>query len=213
MKKLLLFCLLSVFMSMVYVANAQSPGAGCCFWLENANPDRPEDRYSLNPLSTSVGEVQYYYFKFNNTCSLSVNDKVSIDWQITINGQPIDIINLGKLGIEIETKNPMLNLTANNGFITSGQLRSGQGFNSAQSCPNKTDYPGGLGGPNPNTYCPNTQAFTYFPLGANNLYNFYFVHFLQYASDNNLIRLKVNRKDWSNVDFQIKVKLILKLIT
>jgi hypothetical protein len=52
------------------------------------------------------------------------------------------------------------------------------------------------------------QEFTYFPLGANNLYNFFYVHFLQYASDNNLIRLKIKRKSWANVDFKINVQLI-----
>ncbi len=210
MKKLLLFCLLSVLMSMTYIANAQSPGSGCCFWLENALPDTPADIYSLNPMATSANEVQYYYFKFDNTCGLSDTSKISIDWQITINGQPIDAITLGQLGIEIETRNPMGDLSANDGYISSGQLRSGQGFNSLLGCPNKTDYPGGVGGPFDNTYCPNTTEFSYYNLGSNNLYNFFYVHFLKYASDNNLIRLKINRKSWA-VDFQIKVKLIERL--
>ena len=127
MKKLLLFCLLSVFVSMVYIANAQSPGAGCCFWLENADPDRPEDLYSLNPMSSSQDEIQYYYFKFNNSCGLNTNDKISIDWQITVNGQPLDTINALYLNNENETKHP----NYPNYYVPSGQLKSGQGLSSS----------------------------------------------------------------------------------
>ena len=89
MKKLLLFCLLSVFMSMTYIANAQSPGSGCCFWLEDINSSNPAEKYNLT-LPYASNDYVYYYFKFDNSCGLDLDDKISIDWEITRNGVLID---------------------------------------------------------------------------------------------------------------------------
>ena len=91
----------------------------------------------------------------------------------------MDATNANLLGLEIQTKNPMGDLSANDGYVSSGQLRSGLGFNSSLGCPNQTDYPGGLGGSYPNAYCQNTTEFSYYNLGSNNLYNYFYVHFLQ----------------------------------
>jgi len=205
MKKFLLFSVLSVLLSVFYTVKAQE----CCFWLENADPDQPTDLYSLNPMSTSLNEWQYYYFKFENNCLLEPNDKVSIDWSFEVNGVKVDALIAGQFGVEIEMKNPMAQSLSNDGYVPSGQLLSGQGLLSTLGCPNNTDYPGGLGGPHPNAYCQNTPMFSYFAQGQNNnLYNFLYVHFLEYASDNNLIRLKINRKSWG--DYKLTFKLILR---
>lgn len=209
MKKYLLFSVLSVLLSMFYIVQAQEEQE-CCFWLENANPHHPVyDLYSLNPISVGYNTWEYYYFKFENNCNLDPHDKVSIDWSFEMDGQPIDLILLQQLGVEIEMKNPMDSLITNDGFATSKQLKSGQGLSSLLGCPDNTDYPGGLGGPNPNSYCTNTYPnFSYYTVGANNLYNFMYVHFLEYASENNLIRFKVNRKNYK--DFKFTFKLVLR---
>src|SRR5690554_2387882 len=209
MKKYLLFSVLSVLLSMFYVVQAQEEQE-CCFWLENANPHHPVyDLYSLNPISVGYNTWEYYYFKFENNCNLDPHDKVSIDWSFEMDGQPIDLILLQQLGVEIEMKNPMADSIPNDGFATSKQLKSGQGLSSLLGCPDNTDYPGGLGGPNPNSYCTNTYPnFSYYTVGANDLYNFMYVHFLEYASENNLIRFKVNRMNYK--DFKFTFKLVLR---
>ena len=104
MKKYLLFSVLSVLLSMFYVVQAQEEQE-CCFWLENANPHHPVyDLYSLNPISVGYNTWEYYYFKFENNCNLDPHDKVSIDWSFEMDGQPIDLILLQQLGVEIEMK-------------------------------------------------------------------------------------------------------------
>ena len=207
MKKYLLFSVLSVLLSVFYVVQAQEEQE-CCFWLENANPHHPEyDLYSLNPISVGHNTWEYYYFKFENNCNLDPLDKVSIDWVFEMDGQPVDEILLGQLGVEIEMAKPNW-VTIPNHFVPSGQLLSGQGTSSALGCPNNTDYPGGLGGPTSNLFCPNAGFTSYYTVGPNNLYNFIYVQFLEYASENNLIRFKVNRKNYK--DFKFTFKLVLR---
>ncbi len=207
MKKYLLFSVLSVLLSMFYVVQAQEEQE-CCFWLENANPHHPVyDLYSLNPISVGYNTWEYYYFKFENNCNLDPHDKVSIDWSFEMDGQPIDLILLQQLGVEIEMAKPN-GVTIPNHFVPSGQLLSGQGTSSALGCPNNTDYPGGLGGPTSNLFCPNAGFTSYYTVGPNNLYNFIYVQFLEYASENNLIRFKVNRKNYK--DFKFTFKLVLR---
>jgi hypothetical protein len=205
MKKLVLFCFLSI-VSMLNLAFAQNHLG---FWLENADPNSPEETFSLT--TPVYGNEDVYYFHIDTACLNlgSCDEKLSIDWEIWRNGVKLDGDLSQYAHVYIEpfiTDFQAGNCTncpgVNPGWLPVEQLRTGSGLTSQLGYPAKTDFPGALSGIQIEGF-QNGQG--YWTMGSQS-YNFLYLHYLLYASDNNFLRLRV---DWEQVgDYQLKFKLV-----
>lgn len=163
----------------------------CCFWLENLSPATAKEVYSLTP--PVVGNTDYYAIRYNNTCSLPDASKISLDWEIwdLTNGTPVLLD--GQLSqyavVTIETW-----IEGEKSWVGT-PLGSGSGLSSKLA--NPRDFPGGIDNPYVFTYMNTLPKFNY---------NYLYLHFLQYASDNTLMRLKIEWKQWG------EYKVIMKLM-
>lgn len=205
MKKLVLFCFLSI-VSMLNLAFAQTHLG---FWLENANPNSPEETYSLN--APVYGNEDVYYFHIDTACLDlgSCDEKLSIDWEIWRDGEKLDGTLSQFAHVYIEpfitdfqaghcTNCPGVNP----GWLTTEQLRTGSGLTSQMDYPARTDFPGALTGVQIPGF-ENGQG--YWTMGSQS-YNYLYLHYLLYASENNYLRLRI---DWEQVgDYQLKFKLV-----
>lgn len=205
MKKLVLFCFLSI-VSMLNLAFAQNHLG---FWLENADPNSSEETFSLT--APVYGNEDVYYFHIDTACLNlgSCDEKLSIDWEIWRNGVKLDG-NLSQYAhVYIEpfiTDFQPGNCTncpgVNPGWLPTEQLRTGSGLTSQLDYPARTDFPGALTGVQIEGF-QNGQG--YWTMGSQS-YNYLYLHYLLYASDNNYLRLRV---DWEQVgDYQLKFKLV-----
>lgn len=205
MKKLVLFCFLSI-VSMLNLAFAQN---NLGFWLENADPNSSEETFSLT--APVYGNEDVYYFHIDTACLNlgSCDEKLSIDWEIWRNGVKLDG-NLSQYAhVYIEpyiTDFQAGNCTncpgVNPGWLPTKQLRTGSGLTSQLDYPARTDFPGALTGVQIEGF-QNGQG--YWTMGSQS-YNYLYLHYLLYASENNYLRLRVN---WEQVgDYQLKFKLV-----
>lgn len=205
MKKLVLFCFLSI-VSMLNLAFAQN---NLGFWLENADPNSSEETFSLT--APVYGNEDVYYFHIDTACLNlgSCDEKLSIDWEIWRNGVKLDG-NLSQYAhVYIEpfiTDFQAGNCTncpgVNPGWLPTEQLRTGSGLTSQLDYPARTDFPGALTGVQIEGF-QNGQG--YWTMGSQS-YNYLYLHYLLYASENNFLRLRVN---WEQVgDYQLKFKLV-----
>lgn len=205
MKKLVLFCFLSI-VSMLNLAFAQN---NLGFWLENADPNSSEETFSLT--APVYGNEDVYYFHIDTACLNlgSCDEKLSIDWEIWRNGVKLDG-NLSQYAhVYIEpyiTDFQAGNCTncpgVNPGWLPTEQLRTGSGLTSQLDYPARTDFPGALTGVQIEGF-QNGQG--YWTMGSQS-YNYLYLHYLLYASENNYLRLRVN---WEQVgDYQLKFKLV-----
>jgi len=245
MKKFLFFSFLCAMFTMFSnTVNAQDcnpefdhnlkPGDGCCIWLEQEESQvlslfADEDwalgglKFNLNPIKASgedknTGVVEYYYFKFAPAClNVDAKTKLSIDWEVLLNGQPWDKpLNAtptqlaNRMNVEIEWNFPLIN---NYGFQGSGPLLSGVGLDAATLFTTvdgvkravKTDFPGQIDGHMSNG---NGALQGYFnPYGnQTSWYNYFYADFLQWACENGYLRLKITR--YSTETVQILFKLM-----
>ncbi|HPE40596.1 MAG TPA: hypothetical protein PLI77_05840, partial [Bacteroidales bacterium] len=180
MKKLVLLC----FLSIVAMFNSATFAQDCCFWVEKDNSTIPEEVYSLN--TPVVNSEDYYYFHFNNTCNLdSLLTKVSIGWEIYRNGQLLgtDLEQFADVYFQI---NDSQNGHAY-GFV-GNKVRSGLGNQYDQTYLNNpvhADFPGAI----PNIGNNGAGYLTHVANAQN--YNFFYLHYLQYASRTNGLRMMV----------------------
>ena len=197
MKKLVLLC----FLSIVAMLNSATFAQDCCFWVEKEGSTIPEEVYSLN--TPIYHATDNYYFHFNNTCGLdSMNTRVSLGWEIYKDGQLLDNgTNMTKLSTYAD-------VTFQVNLLEYGwvgvPVRSGLGnqYELANlNNPTFADYPGAIPmlGSNGNSYLisPNTQGIGASLPNAQN-YNFFYLHFLQYASRTNSLRMQVYWKQYGN---------------
>lgn len=179
------------------------------FWLENADPNSSEETFSLT--APVYGNEDVYYFHIDTACLNlgSCDEKLSIDWEIWRNGVKLDG-NLSQYAhVYIEpfiTDFQAGNCTncpgVNPGWLPTEQLRTGSGLTSQLDYPARTDFPGALTGVQIEGF-QNGQG--YWTMGSQS-YNYLYLHYLLYASENNFLRLRVN---WEQVgDYQLKFKLV-----
>lgn len=205
MKKLVLFCFLSI-VSMLNLAFAQT---NLGFWLENSNPNSPEETFSLT--APVYGSENVYYFHIDTACLNlgSCDEKLSIDWEIWRNGVKLDgdlshyaHVYIQPFITDFQAGNCTNCPGVNPGWLPTEQLRTGSGLTSQLDYPVKTDFPGALTGVQIAGF-QNGQG--YWTMGSQS-YNFLYLHYLLYASDNDYLRLRVN---WEQVgDYQLKFKLV-----
>ena len=185
MKKLVLLC----FLSIVAMFNSVTFAQDCCFWVEKDNSTIPEEVYSLN--TPVLNSTDYYYFHFNNTCNLdSLLTKVSIGWEIYRNGQLLGT-NLAEFADVYFQINDSQNGQAY-GFV-GNKVRSGLGnqYDLANlNNPVNADFPGAI--PNIGN---NGAGYLNHVANAQN-YNFFYLHYLQYASRTNGLRMVVKWRQW-----------------
>ena len=230
MKKILFISFLCfVFAMFTNVVNAQESEGKCCFYLEQIDPAQiigtlEGSQYNLNPIvwdktdpQYNIGKVEYYYFRFIN-CG-DATTKVSIDWEFLVDGAPFDRpmdateSNKGNfLNVEIEWLFPLVNPA---GFQGSGPLLSGRGLQSEIHPPYVTinnvkravvtDFPGHIDGTMPQTQW--GDLYGYFnPYGVQNRwYNYIYADFLEWACANNLIRLKMTRYTFYDVEANFRI--------
>lgn len=190
MKKLVLLC----FLSIVAMLNSTTFAQDCCFWVEKNNSTIPEEVYSLNTPVWQGTQFQtdYYYIHFTNNCGLdSLNTKVSIGWEIFRNGQLLstNLSQYAKVTFQIHT--------LEYGWIGAPVLSGlGNHYDVANiNDPSKRDFPGAM----PNIGNQGISYLYYSEVGGSlpNVQNFNYLnlHFLQYASRTNGIRMKV---EWLN---------------
>lgn len=197
MKKLVLLC----FLSIVAMLNSTTFAQDCCFWVEKEGSTIPEEVYSLNtPVYLSTDN---YYFHFNNTCGLdSMTTRVSLGWEIYKDGQLLDN------GTDMTKLSRYADVTFQVNLFEYGwvgvPVRSGLGnqYELANlGNPAFADYPGAIPliGADGNSYLisPNTQG-----IGASlpnaQQYNYFYLHFLQYASRTNSLRMNVKWLQFGN---------------
>jgi len=205
----------------------QKPGDGCCIWLEQdegqiISPFADEDwalgglKFNLNPIvpGENNGVAEYYYFRFQN-CLDEPNPKLSIDWEVYLNGEPFDkalnatsINPLNRMNVEIEWFLPLINGL---NFQGSGPLLSGMGNNSKLNPPYTTingvkravvtDFPGQI------DMSANGALYGYFnPYGVQNRwYNYIYADFLEWACENHYLRLKITRYTDEDVKLLFKI--------
>lgn len=98
MKKLLSICFLSILLAAFSFSAKAQVSTDCCFWLENLQPETltglsnaPDGSGQLvldNTMNRGVrNQTHYYKVRFNNTCNLPENTKVSLDFKLYIDGQ------------------------------------------------------------------------------------------------------------------------------
>ena len=205
MRKFLLFCFLSIWMAVSMCtagAYAQEGGSeSCCFWLENEQPSRPENLYNME--TAQIGATHIYTVHFQNTCNLSPDTKISLDWELLDSeGNPVDDLRLyADMAFQIHVAGSSLT-DYELGRWVGENVRSGMGSTSILD-PRPSDFPGFvMNDPANNLGSQNG----YFYLTPENQYDYLYLHFLQHASDNDFIHVKFNWKRYGN--FSLVVKLI-----
>ena len=205
MRKFLLFCFLSIWMAVSMCtagAYAQEGGSeSCCFWLENEQPSRPENLYNME--TAQIGATHIYTVHFQNTCNLSPDTKISLDWELLDSeGNPVDDLRLyADMAFQIHVAGSSLT-DYESGRWVGENVRSGMGSTSILD-PRPSDFPGFvMNDPANNLGSQNG----YFYLTPENQYDYLYLHFLQHASDNDFIHVKFNWKRYGN--FSLVVKLI-----
>ena len=194
MKKLVLLC----FLSIVAMFNSATFAQDCCFWVEKDNSAIPEEVYSLN--TPVVNSEDYYYIHFNNTCNLdSLLTKVSIGWEIYRNGQLLGT-DLGQFADVYFQINDSQNGHAY-GFV-GNKVRSGLGNQYDQTYlnnPINADFPGAI----PNIGNNGAGYLTHVANAQN--YNFFYLHYLQYASRTNGLRMMIKWRQFGvyNIKFTL----------
>lgn len=183
-------------------AYAQEGGSeSCCFWLENEQPSRPENLYNME--TAQIGATHIYTVHFQNTCNLSPDTKISLDWELLDSeGNPVDDLRLyADIAFQIHVAGSSLT-DYESGRWVGENVRSGMGSTSILD-PRPSDFPGFvMNDPANNLGSQNG----YFYLTPENQYDYLYLHFLQHASDNDFIRVKFNWKRYGN--FSLVVKLI-----
>lgn len=181
---------------------AQEGGSeSCCFWLENEQPSRPENLYNME--TAQIGATHIYTVHFQNTCNLSPDTKISLDWELLDSeGNPVDDLRLyADMVFQIHVAGSSLT-DYESGRWVGENVRSGMGSTSILD-PRPSDFPGFvMNDPANNLGSQNG----YFYLTPENQYDYLYLHFLQHASDNDFIRVKFNWKRYGN--FSLVVKLI-----
>lgn len=91
MKKIVSFCFLSIllfgFGLMPKMVQGQAPCQGC-LWLENIDPATPA--HELTTLETPLFRTtDVYRIHFDDTCNLDPYTKISLEWEITLDGLPV----------------------------------------------------------------------------------------------------------------------------
>lgn len=192
MKKLVLLC----FLSIVAMLNSTTFAQDCCFWVEKNNVAIPEEVYSLN---TPVYQAtDYYNIHFVNNCGLdSMNTKVSIGWEIFRNGQLLstNLSQYAKVTFQIQTEFGWIGAPILSGL--------GDHYNVDNiTDPTKRDFPGAM----PNIGNQGISYLYHSEIGGSlpNVQNFNYLnlHFLQYASRTNKIRMKVEWKSFANYEMK-----------
>lgn len=183
-------------------AYAQEGGSeSCCFWLENEQPSRPENLYNME--TAQIGATHIYTVHFQNTCNLSPDTKISLDWELLDSeGNPVDDLRLyADMAFQIHVAGSSLT-DYESGRWVGENVRSGMGSTSILD-PRPSDFPGFvMNDPANNLGSQNG----YFYLTPENQYDYLYLHFLQHASDNDFIHVKFNWKRYGN--FSLVVKLI-----
>lgn len=184
-------------------AYAQEGGSeSCCFWLENEQqPSRPENLYNME--TAQIGATHIYTVHFQNTCNLSPDTKISLDWELLDSeGNPVDDLRLyADMAFQIHVAGSSLT-DYELGRWVGENVRSGMGSTSILD-PRPSDFPGFvMNDPANNLGSQNG----YFYLTPENQYDYLYLHFLQHASDNDFIHVKFNWKRYGN--FSLVVKLI-----
>jgi hypothetical protein len=202
MKKLVLLC----FLSIVAMLNSTTFAQDCCFWVEKNGATIPEETYSLN--TPGYQNTDYYYIHFNNTCGLDSNTtKVSIGWEIYRDGQLLDNGTDPRKLSQYADVSFQINIS---GFGWAGvPVKSGLGdqytfgnFNN----PTYADFPGAIPeiGNAGSSYLINpslsSSHISSIPNAQN--YNFFYLHYLQYASRNNAMRMQVYWKQYGVYDIK-----------
>lgn len=181
---------------------AQEGGSeSCCFWLENEQPSRPENLYNME--TAQIGATHIYTVHFQNTCNLSPDTKISLDWELLDSeGNPVDDLRLyADMAFQIHVAGSSLT-DYESGRWVGENVRSGMGSTSILD-PRPSDFPGFvMNDPANNLGSQNG----YFYLTPENQYDYLYLHFLQHASDNDFIHVKFNWKRYGN--FSLVVKLI-----
>jgi len=224
MKKILFLSFLCLMFAMfTNTANAQGSSDACCFYLEQM-PEQVlpgSTQFNLNPLVPGVndgyiGVTEYYYFRFNGGC-LDPKTKLSIDWEFYVNGQPWDApLNAtatnprNRMNVEFEWRLPLITGVD---FQGSGPLLSGMGLQAAEEFITvngvkravKTDFPGQIDASS------NGTLFGYFnPYNVTpRWYNYFYADFLQWACENDYLRIKITR--YSTEEVNIRFKLIERI--
>lgn len=179
-------------------AYAQEGGSeSCCFWLENEQPNL------YNMETAQIGATHIYTVHFQNTCNLSPDTKISLDWELLDSeGNPVDDLRLyADMAFQIHVAGSSLT-DYESGRWVGENVRSGMGSTSILD-PRPSDFPGFvMNDPANNLGSQNG----YFYLTPENQYDYLYLHFLQHASDNDFIRVKFNWKRYGN--FSLVVKLI-----
>lgn len=194
MKKLVLICFLSIVSMLNYLTFAQNPQ--CCFWLENENPAlSPDDDYSLN--ASVYQNEDIYTIHFANDCNLPLDTKVSLDWEVWCNGVKLDGNLWQYAEVYIEPFFTDLGNLPGGEWVATESLRTGSGLTSSLDQPARTDWPGAI------PYMGNGQG--YLTVGPQS-YNYIYLHYLLYASQNDYLRLRIKWLQFG--DYQIVLKLM-----
>ena len=193
MKKLVLICFLSIVSMLTCLTFAQTQQG---FWLQNADPSIDEDlRFSLNlPVH---GQSDAYYIKVDTSClDLGPCDTAfSLAWEIWRNGVLLgdDISNYADFKIQpyftdfAEDSCRTCPRLFGQGWLNTNNLASGTGHFPGAVCHGGNDEKG------------------YLVLGPQG-YNYFYLHYLIYASNNNYLKLNIN---WDQVgDYKIVMKLV-----
>ena len=234
-KLLFISFLCLVFTMFTNTVNAQKPGDvdtqndKCCFWLEQIDPAQivtSATKYHLNPIiwdktdpQYNIGKVEYYYFRFHNC--LDPKTKLSIDWNFLVDSEDFDrpldatpTFPRNLMNVEIEWQLPLINPVGPGlqGWQGTGPFLSGMGLNSNITPPYinidgrnraiQTDFPGQI-----DHYPPYGSLFGYFnPYGnQSSWYNYIYADFLEWACENNYLRVKITRYSFNEVKAHFKL--------
>lgn len=198
MKKFLLFCFLSILMTVslgtVSAYAQEGTPDSCCFWLENEQPSRPENLYKME--TAQIGSTHYYTVHFLNNCEMPLDSRISLDWELlNPNGQPVDgdLYRYADLAFQIYVDGSSVT-DLEGGRWVGADVRTGMGRTS-QDDPRPSDFPGFVMNDPANNL---GSQDGYFHLTPENQYDFLFLHFLMHASENDFIRVKITWKAYGN---------------
>ena len=186
----------------------------CCFWVVNGTENTVLDYEEYSLTAPAWQETHYYYFHFRNDCNLPGDTKWSLGWEIRRNGVLLDnSTDLAKLSqyaevtFQINTveygwvggPSPQPNV------LGGDNARSGVGNQYAAQYLNNpvyADFPGAI------AYQGNV-ARGYFNIPNFQSYNFFYLHFLEYVSQTNGMRMKIkwNGPYFYGGDYEIKFTL------
>lgn len=198
MKKFLLFCFLSILMTVslgtVSAYAQEGTPDSCCFWLENEQPSRPENLYKME--TAQPGSTHYYTVHFLNNCEMPLDSRISLDWELlNPNGQPVDgdLRYYADLAFQIFVDGSSVT-DFEGGRWVGDNVRTGMGRTS-QDDPRPSDFPGFVMNDHANNL---GSQDGYFHLTPENQYDFLFLHFLMHASENDFIRVKITWRAYGN---------------